>query len=205
MMTRDHCQLAAPNVRKDASTHSITDMKTPPDKERQLSRLEYRTRGSRPSRLHVCHCFPSACPPACLFGPRVPAILQSHSPLPPSSFLFRQNETSEAGGVSQGKLDTYTWLESKYFGLVGWKVTRLDRWPRGGSREGNKRNGPSAASAGASRQHLVISHHTRVCAGREGRNPPGGGGRAGLGRCACPVRPSRIFLAPAASFPSTDG
>jgi hypothetical protein len=33
-------------------------------------------------RLHVCHCPLSLVPlPACQFGPRVPAILQAHSPL----------------------------------------------------------------------------------------------------------------------------
>lgn len=184
-------------------------MKTPPDKERQLSRLEYRTRGSRPSRLHVCYCFPSACPPACLFGPRVPAILQSHSPLPPSSFLFRQNETSEAGGVSQGKLDTYNLAREQIFwpGWVEGDSTRLDSIDGRRVAVGRVTNATGRPRrARVPRGNIWSSLITRAFApvGRVG-NPPGGGGRAGLGRCACPVRPSRIFLAPAASFPSTDG
>lgn len=120
-------------VRKDASTHSDTDMKPPPVKERQPSQLEYHadkerqpsTRGSRPS-FACMPLFPSACPPACLFGPRVPAILKSHSLHTGGcrrvSFSDRTKRAGEAGRCfTRETLYVGTlWLrESKYLACLG--------------------------------------------------------------------------------------
>lgn len=137
-------------VRKDASTHPDTDMKPPPVKERQPSQLEYHADKERqPSQLEspvrcVCmHAIVSLGLPACLpvwaSSPGNPEISFATHRWVSSSFLFRQNETSGRGWKVFHKgnsLRRYTLAErEQILGLFGWKVTRLDQSPKGGSRQ----------------------------------------------------------------------
>lgn len=147
-----------------------------------------------------------ACLPVWASSPGNPAISFA---APSFEFPF-QTERDERGWRCFTRETGYLHLAREQIFWPGWvegDSTRLDSIDGRRVAVGRVTNATGRPRrARVLRGNIWSSLITRAFApvGRVG-NPPGGGGRAGLGRCACPVRPSRIFPAPAASFPSTDG